>query len=128
MLRSSHRPARSRPLRGKPGRQHLIDRGEALFDASPARVAGDLGMRQPRVLVDFTEEVLTVDQLQAAAVQSVEAEPQTDEVFFLGVALMYRMRSASIPLAPGPKHLRSPSLAPGPGTTKSISSKLITVE
>ena len=42
------------PLRRKPGRQDFIGRCEALFDAASTQVASDLGMRQPRVLVDFT--------------------------------------------------------------------------
>jgi hypothetical protein len=43
-------------------------------------------MRQPGVLVDFAEQILTIDQLQVAAIQTREAKPQAAEVFGLRVA------------------------------------------
>jgi len=51
------------PLRRKPGIQRLGCRCELLLDARATSSAGELGMRDARILVGFAEEVLAIDQL-----------------------------------------------------------------
>ena len=64
----------------------MIIGSESLLDARPARVASDLWVGHPGVLVDFTEQVLAVDQLQPAApIEPGEAESEASEVLLLRI-------------------------------------------
>ena len=58
---------------------------ETLFDAGPARIAGDFRMRDPGVLVDFAAQVLAVDEVQPAAIETRKAQTQTGEMLLLRV-------------------------------------------
>ena len=77
----------------------MIIASESSLDAPSARVPIDLWVSRPGVLVDFTEQVLAVDQLQPAApIETGEAQSEASEVSLLRithVADQLRFDSAS---------------------------------
>lgn len=55
------------PLRWEPWNRQVTGRSVALLDSSPTRHPDELRMGHARVLADFAEQVLDVDQMEGTA-------------------------------------------------------------
>ena len=77
------------------------------------------------ILVDLAEQVLAVDQLQPPAPERLEVEAEAVELRLL--PSRHEPDQVGVVMPPvSAKHFRMPSIAPGPGTTNSISVKSVT--
>src|SRR4051794_32932361 len=61
-------------------------RTEFLFDLLSARNAGDFWVANASVLSDFTEQILTIDQLQPSPPKALKIKPEPCKLYFLSVS------------------------------------------
>ena len=111
------------PLGWEPVFQRLFRGTVNLLDVGPVVHSADFRVPHPGVLGNFAEEVLTVNKLERIfPTTNGTATPAVQIPAPAGPVTSFMML-ASLRPPKSLKHLWTPSSAPGPGTTNSISEK-----